>query len=130
MSEPFLSATHSRSAGKTQAPPLRFELTGTPGQIGWAELIRTAVDAEFTRVARAFAAVAENQNDSDRSNTSAILAILEEKRAQVLANQHAGYYIRDWGEMRDQVRQSIFLDPRYQLIKARRAAGTLWLDRD
>ena len=99
-----------------------IELQGTAGQIGWAELIRPIVEAEFRRVSSAFHAVAGNQDQTNQTNTGAILAILEEKRLEVLANPSAGYYIRDWGELGDQVRRLLAADPRYQVIKARREA--------
>lgn len=54
-------------------------MTGTASQIEWAEQIRPRVDAEFDRVAKAFQAVAERQSDEDRTDTRAIVAILEEK---------------------------------------------------
>lgn len=97
-------------------------MTGTSSQIEWAEEIRPRVNAEFDRVANAFRAVARNQSGQDRNDTHAILAILEEKRAQVLARDEAGYYIRDWQELKDQVRQMIAQDSRYQTIKAGREA--------
>ena len=34
-----------------------------------------------------------------------------------MANPSAGYFIKDWQELTDQVRQMIFKDPRYQTIK-------------
>ena len=102
------------------APRPETELTGTAGQIGWAELIRPIVDAEFHRVSKAFQAVATNQDATARIDTEAILAILEEKRAETLSNSHAGYFIRDWGELGDQVRQLLAADVRYRAIKANR----------
>ncbi len=95
-------------------------LTGTPSQIEWAELIRPRVNAEFARVAKAFGAVAAHQTDANRLETLTILAILEEKRSEVMANAEAGYFIRYWQELSDQVRQIIARDPRYKAIKANR----------
>ena len=97
-------------------------MTGTESQIGWAEIIKPQVAAEFDRVAKAFHAVARNQDAEGRRETEAVLAILEEKRAEVLANDEAGYFISNWGEMTDQVRQLIAKDSRYMEIKANRAA--------
>ena len=102
---------------------LNRALTGTPGQIEWAEQIRLRVGAEFDRVAAAFQAVAANQSRAGQARTQAVMAILEEKREEVLARSQAGYFIRDWQEMRDQVRQSIAKDPRYQAMQAARAAS-------
>jgi hypothetical protein len=86
-------------------------MTGTASQIEWAEQIRPCVNAEFDRVAAAL---------RGRANTAEILAILEEKRAEVMANQSAGYFIREWQELTDQVRKAIASDPRYPEIRRRR----------
>ena len=86
-------------------------MTGTPSQIEWAEQIRPRVNAEFDRVAVAL---------RGRANTAEILEILEEQRAEVMANQSAGYFIREWQELTDQVRKAIASDPRYQAIRLRR----------
>ena len=96
-------------------------VTGTRSQIEWAEQIKPRVAAEFDRVASAFRQAAAAQNEQARSHTEAILAILEEKKAEVLLNDSAGYFIRDWQELNDQVRQMIFRDPRHQSIRAARA---------
>jgi len=53
--------------------------------------------------------------------TRAIIAIVEEKRAEVMAEDQAGYFIHDWQELSDQVRQMILRDVRYQAIKAKKA---------
>jgi hypothetical protein len=95
-------------------------MTGTPSQIEWAELIRPRVDAEFDRVARALTDTA-----GDKSDIHALIAILEEKRTEVMANEHAGYFIRDWQELTDQVRQMIGKDSRFQAIRARRQTRLL-----
>lgn len=80
------------------------------------------VSAEFDRAAAAFRQVAGNQAEQDRSDTLAIIAILEDKRADVMARTEAGYFIRDWRELHGQVRRMIADDPRYQAIKAGRQA--------
>jgi inactivated superfamily I helicase len=94
------------------------ELTGTVNQIEWAERIRIQVDAEFDRVARALESAASKQSEPDRTNTHLIIAILEEKRLEVMSNPKAGYFIHDWQELGDQVRQMILKDDRYKAIKA------------
>ena len=86
----------------------------------WAERIRRQVNDEFDRVARLFGSVANSQSDTERTETEAILAILEEKRAEVIGREEAGYFIHDWQEISDQVRLLIFHDARYQASKARR----------
>ena len=67
-------------------------------------------------------AAASNRGEQVRMDTQAVIAMLEEKRAEVMARDQARYSIRDWQELRDQVRQTISQDPRYQEIKARKAA--------
>ena len=93
------------------------KLAGTPSQIEWAEQIRPRVCAEFDRVSDALLAVAGKQSEEDRFGTQAIIAIRREKRVEVLAKGKAGYFIRDWQELSDQVRQLIRKDPRYQAIR-------------
>ena len=93
-------------------------LTGTVNQIEWAKQIKTQVNAEFDRVKRVLEAVAAKQSGQDRMDTQAVIAILEDKRVEVMAHQEAGYFIHDWQELRDQVRQLIMNDERYKAIKA------------
>jgi hypothetical protein len=95
-------------------------MTGTASQIEWAGQIRPRVDSEFHRVANAFRSTAVRQTAPDRNDTLAVIAILEEKRAEVMANDRAGYFIRNWGELTDQVRQMIAADSRYQAIRINR----------
>jgi hypothetical protein len=99
--------------------PGLVQMTGTAAQVEWAERIRQQVNSEFDRVASSFRAVAEKQPDGKRADTETILAILEDKRAEVMSREQAGYFIRDWQEIDDQVRQLIAKDSRYQEIKAR-----------
>ena len=93
-------------------------MTGTASQIEWAEQIKPRVSAEFDRVSKALTAAASNQGELVRTDTEAVIAILEEKRAEVMAKDQAGYFIREWQELRDQVRRMIAQDPRYQAIQA------------
>ena len=97
-------------------------MTGTPNQIEWAEQIKPKVNAEFDRVANAFREVAGRQPEVKRSETLAVIAILEDKRLEVMNHCEAGYFILHWQEVSDQVRQMIFKDPRYQEIQAMRVA--------
>ncbi len=99
-----------------------ISMSGTASQVEWAERIKRQVDHEFDRVARAFRSVAGRQSDAERADTAAVIEILETKRAEVMRREQAGYFIRDWQEIGDQVRQMIFHDARYQAIKARKAA--------
>ena len=115
--------------GGAAACPDRVEtsLRGTENQVEWAIRIRRQVNQEFDRVAAAFRVVARGQESNRRADTETIIAILEDKRAQVMSNEDAGYFIRGWQETGEQVRQLIFQDARYQAIKThwRRQDDTL-----
>jgi len=102
-------------------------MTGTPSQIEWAEQIKPRVNVEFERVAKAVAS-GRQQSKQDRMDTEAVIAILHEKRAEVMTKNEAGYFIRDWQELRNQVRQMIAQDSRYQAIKARKVARRCCLE--
>ena len=97
-------------------------LTGTANQIEWAEQIKERVGEEFDRVANAMRSVGAKQADLDRTDTLGWVAILEEKRLEVMADNRAGHFIHDWQELRDQVRQMVVADPRYTEVVIRRAA--------
>ena len=92
-------------------------MTGTVNQIESAKQIRTQVNAEFDRVITALEAAATKQSGQDRMDTQTVIAIVEEKRTEVMEHQQAGYFIHDWQELRDQVRQLIMKDDRYKAIK-------------
>jgi hypothetical protein len=106
----------------TYARRCSLRLTGTASQIEWAEQIRPRVTQEFDRVANALKKVALRQAPQNRAETGILLAILEEKRAETMANDRAGYFIRDWQELDGRVRQLIAGDSRYQAIQTGRAA--------
>jgi hypothetical protein len=97
-------------------------LAGTVNQIDWAEQIRGRVSRDFDRVANAMKSVAVKQVARDQLDTEALIAILEEKRTEVMSNLQAGYFIHDWQEPGDQVRHMLVKDPRYGVIRARQAA--------
>ena len=97
-------------------------MTGTPSQIEWAEQIKPRAGADFDRVAMALSAAAGNHTGQDRIDAQAVIAILQEKRAEVMAIDQAGYFIRNWQELSDQVRRMIGQDSRYQAIQINRAA--------
>ena len=120
-----LSRWENEGGSPSFSPGLQFTtrpLVGTASQIEWAQLIRTRVNDEFNRVSLSFRSIAERQSTHKRSDTEAIMAILEEKRIEVLSENRAGYFIRDWQEISDQVRQMVGNDARYQKIKAARPA--------
>jgi hypothetical protein len=66
------------------------------------------------------------QEDARRAETEAVLVILDEKRAEVMGRQQAGYFIHDWQEIGCHVRQMIFRDPRYQAIKGQPGRARRW----
>jgi hypothetical protein len=99
-----------------------IKLTGTPNQVEWAEQIRMIVAQEFDRVANAFRERMKGQTAPNEAETRAVIAIIEQKRTETMANTQAGYFIRDWQELSDQVRRMISQDPRYREIKDQRAA--------
>jgi hypothetical protein len=103
------------------APPL----TGTASQIEWAEQIRPRVDEEFARVERAFRETADKQPEALRPDTLAVIDILRTQHAAVMGRFEAGYFIKEWQELGDQVRQLIFRDPAYTAIRERREARKL-----
>jgi hypothetical protein len=98
------------------------KMIGTVNQADWAQQIKRRVSAEFDRVEKALESAASKQADQKRMETLSVIAILEEKWAEVMAKDHAGYFIHEWQELRDQVRQLIIQDPRYLAIKAKRVA--------
>jgi hypothetical protein len=116
--------------GGSPLPSSGLELTSRPllgsaNQIEWAKSIRERVNDEFDRVAASFRSVAHRQSARKRTDTEAIIAILEGKRVEVLGRERAGYFIHDWNEISDQVRQMIGQDSRYQAITAERSADNI-----
>ena len=111
------------AAWEDEGGSLQRAMTGTVNQIAWAEQIKAQVDAEFDRVRRALEAVGRSQSGKVRRNTQLMIGILEEKRAEVMWNEQAGYFIHDWQELRDQVRRMIVGDSRYKTIKADQVPG-------
>lgn len=100
-------------------------MLGSASQIEWAESIRARVNAEFNRVATSFRSIADRQGAGKRSDTEAIIAILEEKRVEVLSREEAGYFIRDWQDISDQVRKMVAQDSRYQAIRPSKRPTTI-----
>lgn len=99
-----------------------INLTGSPDQVEWALRIRLTVALEFDRVAKVFQAQLRIQTAQKQAETRAIISILEEKGCETLANGQAGYFIRDWQEPGDQLRQMIAKDSRYLAIRDQRNA--------
>jgi len=72
-------------------------------------------------ISKAFQAPAGMSAARDRMDTQAVIVVLKEKRTEVRTKDQAGYFIRVWRELRDQVWKMIRPDSRYQAIKAKRA---------
>lgn len=106
--------------GGSPARSTESGMTGTVNQIAWAAEIKTQVNAEFDRVRAALESAASKQSGQRRADTQAMIAILEDKRAEVMANEQAGYFVHDWQELRGQVRELIVGDSSYKAIKSRR----------
>lgn len=96
-------------------------MTGTFNQIAWARQIKTQVNTEFERVRLLLEAAAARHSGQDQADTKLMITILCEKRAEVMAHEQSGYFIREWQELRDQVRQMILRDNRYKAILAAKA---------
>jgi hypothetical protein len=64
--------------GGSPDPSVQIAVTGTVNQIGWADQIKIQVDAEFGRVRAALEAAASKQSGQDKTDTLAIIAILEQ----------------------------------------------------
>lgn len=122
LASPSPSLEAAQEVAREAAGPA-VELHGTPGQVEWAERIRKNVEAEFDRVALSFRSVAASQSQRKREEIEAVISILEDKRIEVMATRRAGYFIKSWQEITDQVRQMIFHDARYQAIKSARRTG-------
>ena len=97
-------------------------MIGTLNQIAWAVQIKSQVEAEFDRVRKVLEYAITKQSPEDAADIEAIIRILEDKRAEVIKNEQAGYFIHEWQELRDQVSRMIVGDSRYKAIKASQTA--------
>lgn len=97
-------------------------LRGTPSQVELAQRLRESVAVEFDRVAKALGDATSKQSPQNQKDARAMIAILDDKRDEVMANSDAGYFIHFWQELSGRVRQLIAADPRYTALKAARAA--------
>src|SRR5262249_32181214 len=84
-----MGKTESGSSARTGG----HQMIGTVNQIAWAVQIKAQVDAEFDRVRKVLESVATKQSPNDRTDLQAIIRILEDKRAEVMGNEQAGYFI-------------------------------------
>ena len=94
------------------------ELNGAAHEIEWALRIRAQVNAEFDRVAKVLERTATQRSGQQQVDTYGMIAILEEKRAEVMSKQDADYFSRDWHELQYQVRKLMNQDARDQVVKA------------
>ena len=94
-------------------------MIGTPIQIAWAIQIKSQVEAEFDRVREVLEHAAARRSPENVTDIQAIIRILEDKRAEVMENERAGYFIHDWQNPKDLVSRLVVGDPRYEEIKAR-----------
>lgn len=113
-----LEAWEDEGGAVLRPNPAEISLKGTESQVEWAFHIKQQVNKEFGRMAAAFTVVAHRQTGRRRTETEMIIAILEEKRTEVMSREEAGYFIRSWQEIGDQVRRLIFEDARYRAIKS------------
>lgn len=67
-------------------------MSGTPNQVEWTERIKHQVNVEFGRVAASFRSIADRQDGDSRANTETIIVILEDKRAEAMNREQAGYF--------------------------------------
>ena len=108
--------------GGSAARMAEHGMIGTLNQIAWAVQIKSQVEAEFDRVRKVLEYAATKQPPENVTDIQAIIRILEDKRAEVMENEEAGYFIHDWQDLRDQVSRMIVGDPRYKAIKASQTA--------
>jgi hypothetical protein len=99
-------------------------LVGTENQIAWAEQIRANVDAEFNRVAAALESVVTHQTGSNQVRTRLAITILEGHHGAVMARNDAGYFIKEWQEIRDQVRKMVTADTRHKTLTLNKVTAT------
>jgi hypothetical protein len=96
--------------GGWQPPSPESGLTGTANQILWAVQIKRQVDMEFDRVRRALESTRRTRPANETRKVDTMISILEDKRDEVMAQKEAGYFIHDWQELRNQVRQMILAE--------------------
>jgi len=105
--------------GGAPAAPAPVALTGTENQVEWAERIRLNLDKEFDRIAALFQTIADQSRGGKAAATREILAILADKRREVMSHTEAGYFIHEWQEVGDRVRRLILGDERYREVRTR-----------
>src|ERR1043165_6272707 len=74
-------------------------MVGTLNQIAWAVQIKSQVEAEFDRVRKVLEYAMTKQSAGDVIDIKCIIQIVEDTRTEVMGNQQAGYFIREWQEL-------------------------------
>lgn len=98
------------------------QLRGATDQVAWANQIRSQVAIEFDQLRVAIEAGSNKYRALDRSETSTLLAILEEHRANVLAADQAEFFITRWQSAHDGVQHLVLGDERSKTVLDARTA--------
>lgn len=96
-------------------------MIGSADQVKQAELIKVRVNAEFDRIASALGTSAAKRTGQDQTDMETVIAILEEKRAEIMAKGQADYFINNWRGELGRIRELIAQDTRYRAINTRKA---------
>ena len=98
------------------------ELTGSSGQIAWAQEIRGRVSMEFNRVRTSIENGSNKFRALDRAETAVLLEMLEAHRETVFSETQAEYFIAEWQNPADRLHRLINSDPRWKTISDARVA--------
>ncbi len=82
--------------GGSPAPFSERRMIGKLDQIAWALQIKSHVEAEFERLRAVLEHAIREQSPKGLRDIEAIIRILEDKRAEVLENEQAGYFTHNW----------------------------------
>jgi hypothetical protein len=96
-------------------------MIGNADQMKKAERVKERLNEEFDRLARALESSAAKQAGAERMDVEAVMVILEEKRAEVMAKGQADYFLNNFRELTVNVRELIVQDSRYRDINTRKA---------
>jgi hypothetical protein len=96
-------------------------MIGKVNQVKQAEQVKARINTEFDRIARALVSAAAKQAGQDRTDTETVLVILEDKRIEVMEKDQASYFLNNWRELSEEVREKIVQDSRYQDLNTQRA---------
>jgi hypothetical protein len=96
-------------------------MIGSVDQVKQAERIKVRVNAEFDRIATALGTSAAKKTGQDQTDMQAVIAILEEKRSEIMGKGQADYFIHNWRGELSRIRELIAQDTRYRAINTRKA---------